>query len=65
MPYISNIELLYLITLVAVIWATTGIKDIRKGWKNLDFNSKNILLTKLTFALLALFASVAVYLRAH
>ncbi len=54
---------MYVLALLATVWATTTIKPLRKGWKHLDSNSRSVILTKISLALALIGASVVFFFK--
>ncbi len=61
----SYLQQMFILAILSVIWATTTIKPLRKGWKNLDPNDRQIIMTKITLALALVAGSVIVFVKSH
>ena len=62
---ISNAYEIYILTMIVFIWALTGMRQVKKGWRNLDLPDKNIFVLKVITALALIFTSIAVFIRTH
>ncbi|MDG6999151.1 MAG: hypothetical protein JRN15_08565 [Nitrososphaerota archaeon] len=53
----------YLVTLLSLAWAATTVKPLRKGWRNLGSDDKQIVFVKISLAVALVAANIVIFIK--